>query len=142
MVLGMSLAVFTTVHVILSLIALAVGFEPTSWPYWRGYPDPLFASVFADIPTLMDFGIVIGATLAAGFSGRFIPQSGGGAGAWLAACVGGTLMGYGARLSDGCNIGAYFSALASGSVSGWIWVTAAFVGSAIGLRLRPLFNLP
>ncbi len=45
-------------------------------------------------------------------------------------------MGYGARLSDGCNIGAYFSALASGSLSGWVWVAAAFVGSAIGLRLE------
>ena len=51
-------------------------------------------------------------------------------------------MGYGARLSDGCNIGAYFSALASGSLSGWVWVAAAFLGSAIGLRLRPIFRLP
>ena len=45
-------------------------------------------------------------------------------------------MGYGARLSGGCNIGFYFSALASGSLSGWVWIMAAFVGSAIGLKLR------
>jgi hypothetical protein len=55
--------------------------------------------------------------------------------------LGGLLMGYGARLSDGCNIGAYFSALASGSLSGWVWVAAAFGGSLIGLRLRPMFHL-
>lgn len=50
-------------------------------------------------------------------------------------------MGYGARLSNGCKIGAYLSALASGSLSGWVWVGAAFVGSVIGLRLRPAFGL-
>ena len=44
------------------------------------------------------------------------------------------------RRSGGCNIGAYFSALASGSLSAWVWVAAAFAGSALGLRLRPLLD--
>lgn len=90
----------------------------------------------------MDFGIVAGATLAAALGGRFVPVTGGGPRAWAGAVLGGLLMGYGARLSDGCNIGAYFSALASGSLSAWVWVAAAFAGSAIGLRARPLFRLP
>jgi uncharacterized membrane protein YedE/YeeE len=124
-----------------SKIAAAIGFEPASWAYWQGQSDLLSASVFADITSVMDFGIVAGAMLAAGLSARFRPQSGGSVRAWLGAASGGFLMGYGARLSDGCNIGAYFSALASGSLSGWVWVAAAFLGSLIGLRLRPLFGL-
>jgi uncharacterized membrane protein YedE/YeeE len=51
------------------------------------------------------------------------------------------LLGYGARLAYGCNIGAYFSGIASGSLHGWCWVVAAFIGSIVGTRLRPLFGL-
>ena len=50
-------------------------------------------------------------------------------------------MGYGARLSFGCNIGALFSGIASGSVHGWLWFAAAFVGSLGGIFLRPVFGL-
>jgi hypothetical protein len=120
--------------------AVMLGFDAASWPYWRGNPEPLTASVFADITSVMDLGIILGATFAALISRRFlwawrIPRQ-----AWAGAALGGFLMGYGARLSGGCNIGAYFSALASGSVSAWVWVAAAFAGSWIGLRLRPLFR--
>lgn len=125
-----------------SKLAAAIGFEPASWAYWQGHDAALSASVFSDITSVMDLGIVAGATLAAGLSGRFLLRSGGEGRAWLGAVLGGFLMGYGARLSDGCNIGAYFSALASGSLSGWVWVAAAFAGSALGLKLRPLFRLP
>lgn len=124
-----------------SKLAAAMGFEPAGWPYWQGDPGPLAGSVFSDITSVMDFAMIAGAAAAAGLSGRFALRSGGRGRAWLGAVFGGFLMGYGARLSDGCNIGAYFSALASGSLSGWVWVAAALLGSAIGLRLRPLFRL-
>lgn len=50
-------------------------------------------------------------------------------------------MGYGARLSFGCNIGALFSGIATGSLHGWLWFAAAFVGSFGGILLRPVFGL-
>jgi len=59
----------------------------------------------------------------------------------LAALVGGLLLGYGARLAYGCNIGAYFSGIISGSLHGWLWLVAAFIGNVFGTRLRPLFGL-
>ncbi len=59
----------------------------------------------------------------------------------LAAILGGILRGYGARLAYGCNIGAYFSGIASSSLHGWLWLVAAFAGSVLGTRLRPLFGL-
>ena len=124
-----------------SKIALALGLDAANWPYWRGNPAPLSLSLFSDITSVMDFGIILGAALAAGLGGAFSARSEAGRGPWLGAAAGGLLMGYGARLSDGCNIGAYFSALASGSLSGWVWVAAAFAGSAIGLRLRAALGI-
>ncbi|MGE8705193.1 MAG: YeeE/YedE family protein, partial [Achromobacter sp.] len=38
-------------------------------------------------------------------------------------------------------IGAYFSGILSGSLHAWLWLPAAFAGSALGVRLRPLFGL-
>lgn len=58
---------------------------------------------------------------------------------WLRLLLGGLLLGYGARLAYGCNIGAYFSGIASGSVHGWLWLVFAFMGNAIGVKLRPIF---
>ena len=59
----------------------------------------------------------------------------------LGAVLGGIAMGYGARLAGGCNIGAYFSGIASFSLHGWIWAVVALGGTWVGLRLRPLFGL-
>ena len=49
-------------------------------------------------------------------------------------------MGYGARLAEGCNIGAYFSAIASGSLSGYVWAIVAILGSYLGARLRTVLE--
>ena len=62
-------------------------------------------------------------------------------GALAAAVIGGLMMGYGARLAYGCNIGAFFSGVASKSLHGWAWIAMALLGSVIGIRLRPLFHL-
>jgi uncharacterized membrane protein YedE/YeeE len=59
----------------------------------------------------------------------------------LAAAVGGLLMGWGARLGFGCNIGAFVGGVASGSLHGWVWFAMALCGSLIGIRLRPAFGL-
>ncbi len=89
----------------------------------------------------MNFGIILGAGLAAGLAGKFAPKAAIPIGSLLAAVVGGMLMGYGARLSFGCNIGALFSGIASGSLHGWLWFAAAFAGSHLGIAVRPLFGL-
>ena len=55
--------------------------------------------------------------------------------------LGGLLMGWGARLGFGCNIGAFVGGVASGSLHGWVWFPAALPGCLIGISLRPLFGL-
>ncbi len=125
-------------------IAGGLGFDVASWPYWQaaGNKAALAAPISADITSVMDVGVIIGALATAALAGKFAPV-------WklplkslFAAIVGGVLLGYGARLAFGCNIGAYFSGIASGSLHGWLWLVAAFAGNVLGTRLRPLFDLP
>ncbi|MBB3936642.1 YeeE/YedE family protein [Aureimonas phyllosphaerae] len=118
-----------------------LGFEPSTWAYWQTPANAraLSQSVFADITSVMDFGIIAGAMLAASLAGRFSPSLRIPLRSLMAAVLGGLLLGYGARIAYGCNIGAYFSGIASGSLHGWLWLVAAFAGNAVGVRLRPFF---
>ena len=50
--------------------------------------------------------------------------------------LGGLIMGYGAVMASGCNIGALFSGIASGSLHGWEWLFFALIGNAIGVKIR------
>jgi uncharacterized membrane protein YedE/YeeE len=121
----------------------AAGVPVDTWGYWASPArlEALHTSVFADVTSVMDFGIVLGALLAAGLAGKFAPVWRVPLRSLVAAIVGGLLLGYGARLAYGCNIGAYFSGIASASLHGWLWFAAALAGSVLGTRLRPLFGL-
>ena len=57
----------------------------------------------------------------------------------VAAIAGGLLMGYGARLAGGCNVGALFSGIASLSLSGWVFAAFLLVGAWIGSKLLAKF---
>jgi uncharacterized membrane protein YedE/YeeE len=126
-----------------SKILAGLGVDVASWGYWQvpARAQALRESVFADITSVMDFGIVLGALLAAGLAGKFKPGWKVPPRSLIAAVLGGLLLGYGARLAYGCNIGAYFSGIASSSLHGWLWLVAAFLGSILGTRLRPWFGL-
>lgn len=125
-----------------SKIAMALGVDVSGWTYWSGEnAAALEASVLADVTSVMDFGIVLGAMTAAAIGGTFalhrrVPWK-----TAVAAVVGGLLMGYGARLAYGCNIGAYFSGVASFSLHGWLWAGMALFGTYLGLKFRPFFGL-
>jgi uncharacterized protein len=121
----------------------AVGVDMSATEFWT-WPYParaLAGSLFAEDTSIMNFGIIVGAAIAAGLAGKFgsvkrIPWR-----SLVAAAIGGLLMGYGARLAFGCNVGAYFSGIASGSLHGWLWLVAGFAGSYVGIKLRPWFGL-
>ena len=120
----------------------AAGIPVAEWDYWQGWrKGQLEASVFANRTSVMNFGIVFGAMAAASMAGRFAPQ-------WrlsgrdiLTAVIGGLLMGYGARLAYGCNIGAFLGGVVSGSMHGWWWLVWGFAGSLLGTRLRAVLNM-
>ena len=123
--------------------AMAMGVDVARWEFWTwSYPSRALADgILAPSTSARNLGTIARALLAAGLAGSFGPVrnlSGRGA---LAAALGGLLMGYGARLAFGCNIGAYFSGIASGSLHGWIWLGAALLGTYVGLMIRPAFGL-
>lgn len=121
--------------------ASLVGIDVASWDYWQqaGNAKALANSLWYDITSMMNFGIMLGALLAASLAGKFAPNFNIPKRSLIAAVVGGIMLGYGARLAYGCNIGAYFSGIASGSLHGWLWLVFAFIGNGIGVKLRPIF---
>ena len=95
----------------------------------------LAAGPLQDPGTMRNIGIVAGAIvatlIASGYKFKKIKT-------WrqvLAAILGGLLMGYGARIGFGCNIGALFSGIASLSLSGWVYAVFLFLGAIVGSKL-------
>ena len=84
--------------------------------------------------SILNFGIIAGALssalLAKQFQVRIAPKR-----ELIKALIGGTLMGVGASLSFGCNIGGFFSALSALSLSGIAMMAGLVIGSLIGLKI-------
>lgn len=124
--------------------AVALGADLSQNAFWgaAGNSDRLGASILTDVTSLTNLGIIAGALLVAAWRGGLaqklphLPLR-----AWVAVIVSGLLLGYSSRLAFGCNVGAFFSGISTGSLHGWAWFAAAFAGSAAGLRLRPLLGL-
>ncbi|KKO12340.1 YeeE/YedE family protein [Pseudohongiella sp.] len=124
--------------------AQAAGMEVAATGFWAaaGNAQRLEQSLLTDVTSLTNIGILAGAFIvmqwrrAAG-TGQAnaqvrLPRHF----LWLVMLVAGLVLGYSARIAFGCNVGAYFSGIATGSVHGWVWFLAAFVGAALGIRLR------
>jgi len=114
--------------------------DPASWPGWSG-STALEQSILLDNTSVTNLGIILGALIAAGLAGTFELNRSTPRNVVAAHSLGGIMMGYGAAIAFGCNIGAYFSGIASFSLHGWLWGVAALAGTWLGLRLRPLFAL-
>ena len=108
---------------------------------WAGPKRALGDSILSDTSSLTNLGMILGAMAAAAASAPFARNPWPPLKSLLAAAVGGLLMGWGARLGFGCNIGAFIGGVASGSLHGWVWFVAALPGCMIGIKLRPLFGL-
>jgi len=121
---------------------VAMGYDLSGVAFWSGefQQTALAAPVLADVTSVMDLGLVLGALLGAGLAGRFAPRRRVPARRVAAAVLGGLLLGYGSRIAYGCNIGALFGGIASTSLHGWLWAGAALAGTPLGVRLRGLFR--
>lgn len=84
---------------------------------------------------MIDLGIVGGALLAALLANEFklraprAPRRNG------QALAGGVLMGYGARLAQGCNIGGFFSAIPALAANGWVFAAGLALGCYAGVHV-------
>lgn len=123
--------------------AMLLGWDPATSGFWTGgfQQAALARSVFSDTTSIMNIAILLGALLAAAMAGTFYKALPQGQRPLIAAVLAGLLMGYGARLAYGCNIGAFFSGVASSSLHGWVWILCALPGNALGIALRRPFHL-
>lgn len=123
--------------------AQLVGWDPSGVWFWTGgfTEHALKNSILVDETSVMDVGILLGALSAAGLAGRYRPEFRMPVSSLFAAILGGLMMGYGARIAYGCNIGAFFSGVASTSLHGWLWIFSALAGTWIGVKVRPWFGL-
>lgn len=112
-----------------SKLSQYIGFDPASWRYWgeEEAVTELTNSLFASSIGVLNMGIAIGALLTMALAGlmNFSKIS---LQAAAVALLGGLLMGYGAAISYGANVGAYFSGIASMSLHAWIWTLMAVAG--------------
>jgi uncharacterized membrane protein YedE/YeeE len=124
--------------------AVAAGADLSGSPFWSAPANAaqLEASLLTDVTSLTDLGLIAGAALVAWWrAGLASPVGQLPARAWVAVILAGLVLGYSSRLAFGCNIGAFFSGVGTGSAHGWVWFAAAFAGSWAGIRLRPLLGL-
>lgn len=119
----------------------AVGGSVEKWYYFSS-PAALATlerGPLQDPGTIRNLGIIVGALfavlIASGFKVKKIKTGR----QVVAAILGGLLMGYGARVGFGCNIGALFSGIASLSLSGWVFAIFLFVGAVIGSKMLVKF---
>lgn len=120
-------------------IAQAVGADPAASAYWSfaGNAERLRESVLLDITSLTNFGLIAGAFVAMRWRAEVAPQTPGlRSTGWIVVLLAGLALGYGSCLAFGCNVGAFFSGIATGSLRGWVWFLSAFLGAALGIRLR------
>lgn len=124
-------------------VSQAAGLDLSSNIYWSSgiNAQQLQQSVFTDVTSLTNIGIMIGAYTVVQWRRTAVdqqpePQTRSSAKIAVAMLLAGLVLGYSSRIAFGCNVGAYFSGIATGSLHGWAWLVAAFAGAILGIRLR------
>jgi hypothetical protein len=115
----------------------AIGGSVDKWNYFssQGAQATLNAGFLNDPGSIRNLGIIVGALFATLMASQFKFKKIKSSKQVVAAMAGGLLMGYGARIAFGCNIGALFSGIASLSVSGWVFGVFLFLGAIAGSKI-------
>lgn len=124
--------------------AQALGADLSVSPFWASpvNVERLSQSILTDVTSLTNLGLIGGALLVSLWRGGLLAEAPKLPGrAWVVAIIAGFFLGYSSRLAFGCNVGAFFSGVSTGSLHGWVWFIAAFGGAYYGIKLRPLLGL-
>jgi uncharacterized membrane protein YedE/YeeE len=116
------------------------GVNADAWKMFNGSLGKFkFASNQANLTDIgLAFGALISCLLAAQWKIRMIKSV---RQVW-AAVLGGLLMGIGARIAPGCNIGAMFSTIPAFSLSGWVFLVFVFLGAVVGGKTLTKWFMP
>lgn len=122
--------------------ALGIPTEPSVFWGLPANQERIAESLLTDVTSLTNLGLIGGALLVTVWRGgltKELPRMP--ARAWVTTVIAGLLLGYSSRIAFGCNVGAFFSGIATGSLHGWVWFAAGFAGSAVGVKLRPRLGM-
>jgi uncharacterized membrane protein YedE/YeeE len=124
--------------------AQVLGADVAASGFWAspGNALRLDQSILTDPTSLTNLGLMGGAFLVATWRQGYrqpIPRLP--VRAWVTVMVAGLALGYSSRLAFGCNVGAFFSGISTGSLHGWVWFAAAFAGAWVGIKVRPTLGL-
>lgn len=134
---GILLGLLSTVH----LLILKNPWSVSGAFYWiKDYIQQFLNHNVTWIPiafgsNLRNIGLFVGALISVLLSSGFNCQKIHSKHQVLKSVIGGLLMGYGVCISGGCNITAFFTAIAALSLSGWIFMIALFCGAFVGIRI-------
>lgn len=111
--------------------------DVSHWTYFNieGGQEIFKGGFLLDPHSIRNLGIIVGALFSSLMASQFRIRKVKSKKQFLLAAIGGLLMGYGARIAQGCNIGGLFSSIASLSLSGWIFGFAVVIGAIIGSRI-------
>jgi len=108
-----------------------------NWADWLFYGLGLYAerpfSAVISTNSILTFGLMVGALAAALMAGQFAirmpPLLEG-----IKAVIGGILLGTGAALAGGCNVGGFFTSISALSLSGFVMMAGLMLGAWVGLK--------
>ena len=107
------------------------------WGDWLFYAVGLYdqapASAWTDTNSLITLGLLWGALAASMLSGQFALRMPPGL-EMVKGLVGGTLLGVGAALAGGCNVGGFYSSVSALSLSGFAMMAGLLAGAWVGLK--------
>lgn len=134
---GSAWKVSTSFIYIGSWVLEKIGIDATRWYYFNVYANQLKPgdTYLNNSIIIMSIAIILGSLISVLFVSEFKFKKIKNKKQLLVALIGGILMGYGTRLSFGCNIGAYFSAIPSFSLHGWVYGIFMFIGAWIGSKI-------
>jgi hypothetical protein len=112
----------------------SLGFDMTG-PAFASYYEAVQQGLINDGGTIRNIAIIFGSAIAFLLAGKFkfdfnfnLKDAG-----YYA--LGGLLMGFGARMAKGCNIGALYSAISNFSLNGWGFLIALSLGGIFALKV-------
>ncbi len=125
-------------------ILAKLGVSVDSLVSFTGRPAGSFTTALVDSAGYMqNIGIIVGAFVGLLLSGRFVEIFKSGLKIKpleiVLFAMGGLLLGFGTRLSLGCNVGALYTPIANFSLAGWFYFFFLFGGGYLGNMIRKAF---
>lgn len=121
-----------------------LGLEPFKWDYFnyfRSNYENIIASgsIFINKYVILDIAVVVGSLIATLLASQFKWKKVKDKKQVAFALIGGILMGYGARIAGGCNIGSFFSGIPSFSLHAWFFWIFVILGAWVGTKIITKF---